>query len=137
MNIKKDLLYKQSHEWLKVEDNEAYIGISEYAQNSMGDIVFVDLPDEDDEFKAKEDFAVVESVKAASDLYMPVDGKILEVNEEVMDDPALINSSPYDSWLVKIEIQDKSQLDTLLSGEDYEKYLNEEMDDIGYESKED
>lgn len=126
MEIKKGLLYTKDHEWLKVEGEKAYIGITDFAQHSLGDIVFVDLPQEGDEFKKEEAFAVVESVKAASDVYMPVDSSIVEVNEEIMDDPALLNEDPYNNWLVLLEVLDKDQLEELLSPEDYEKLLSEE-----------
>src|SRR5690606_33558427 len=98
-----------------------------YAQDQLGDIVYVELPEVDDEFEKEEAFSAVESVKAASDVYMPVDGKILEINEALLDEPALLNEDPYENWIVKIEILDKSQLDELMTSEEYEKYLEEEV----------
>lgn len=125
MKVLKDLFYTEDHEWLKVEGEEAYIGLADFAQDSLGDIVYVELPEVDDEFDQEEAFSAVESVKAAADVYMPIDGTILEVNEDLMDDPALINEDPYENWIVKIEISDKSQLDDLMNADDYEKFLEE------------
>lgn len=127
MKVLKDLYYTKDHEWIKVEGNEGYIGLTDYAQDQLGDIVYVELPEVDDEFEKEEAFSAVESVKAASDVYMPVDGKILEVNEALLDEPALLNEDPYENWIVKIEITDKSQLDELMTSEEYEKYLEEEV----------
>ncbi|QQY79378.1 glycine cleavage system H protein [Keratinibaculum paraultunense] len=126
MKVVKDLYYTEDHEWVKVEGGEAYIGIADYAQDQLGDIVYVELPEIDDEFEQGEAFSAVESVKAAADVYMPIDGKIIEINEELLDDPALLNEDPYENWLVKIEIADKSQLDDLMTSEEYEKFLDEE-----------
>ena len=127
MKVLKDLYYTKDHEWIKVEGNEGYIGLTDYAQDQLGDIVYVELPEVDDEFEKEEAFSAVESVKAASDVYMPVDGKILEINEALLDEPALLNEDPYENWIVKIEILDKSQLDELMTSEEYEKYLEEEV----------
>lgn len=126
MKILKDLLYTNDHEWIKVEGDKAYIGITDFAQHNLGDIVYVELPDVDDEFSKEDSFAVIESVKAASDSYMPIDGTVLEVNEEVIDEPSLLNEDPYKNWLICIELKDQSQLDELLSPEDYEKLCDEE-----------
>ena len=123
MKVIKDLYYTEDHEWLKVDGEEAYIGLADFAQDQLGDIVYVELPEVDDEYEKEEGFSAVESVKAAADVYMPVDGKITEVNEELLDDPALIN----ENWIVKIEIADKSQLDDLMTSEEYEKFLDEEV----------
>jgi glycine cleavage system H protein len=127
MKVLEDLLYTEDHEWIKVEGDEALIGLADYAQDSLGDIVYVELPDEDEEFDKEETFAAVESVKAASDVYMPVSGRIVEVNEALMDDPSLLNQDSYENWIVKIEILDKSELDDLMTSEDYEKFLAEEV----------
>ncbi|NLN15303.1 MAG: glycine cleavage system protein GcvH [Tissierellia bacterium] len=127
MSVLKDLYYTKDHEWLRVEGDEAYIGITDFAQEQLGDIVYVELPEVDDEFDKDEAFSAVESVKAASDIYMPVDGVILEVNEELVDAPELLNTDPYENWIVKIEIRDKSQLDELLTSAEYEDYLAEEV----------
>ncbi len=126
MKVAKGLLYTNDHEWVKVEGNNAYVGVADYAQHNLGDIVYVELPEVDDEFEKEEAFSAVESVKAASDVYMPISGKIIEVNEELIDDPALLNSDPYENWMVKIEITDKAELDELMTSEDYEKFLAEE-----------
>jgi glycine cleavage system H protein len=125
MKVIKDLFYTEDHEWIKVEGNEAYVGLADFAQDSLGDIVYVELPEVDDEFEKEEGFSAVESVKAAADVYMPVDGVIVEINEELLDDPALLNQDPYENWIVKIEVKDKAQLDELMTAEDYEKFLEE------------
>ena len=125
MKVLKDLFYTEDHEWVKVEGDEAYIGLADFAQDSLGDIVYVELPEVDDEFEKEEGFAAVESVKAAADVYMPVDGVVVEINEDLLDDPALLNQDPYENWIVKIEMKDKAQLDDLMTAEDYEKFLEE------------
>lgn len=127
MKVLKDLYYSEDHEWIKVEGDEAYIGITDFAQNQLGDIVYVELPEIDDEIEKEEAFSAVESVKAASDVYMPVDGKVIEVNEELLDNPELINSDAFESWIIKIELTDKSQLDELMSSEEYEEFISEEV----------
>ena len=127
MKVAKDLFYTEDHEWVKVEGEEALIGIADYAQDALGDIVYVDIPEVDDEFDKEEAFSAVESVKAAADVYMPVGGKVIEVNEELLDDPSLLNQDPYENWIVKIEIADKSELDELMTSEEYEKFLDEEV----------
>jgi glycine cleavage system H protein len=126
MKVVKGLYYTEDHEWVKVDGEEAYVGIADFAQDSLGDIVYVELPDVDDEFDKEEAFSAVESVKAAADIYMPVDGKVIEINEELLDDPALLNQDPYENWMIKIEMTDKSQLDDLMTSEEYEKFLDEE-----------
>jgi len=126
MKVMKDLYYTKDHEWVKVEGDLAYVGITDYAQSSLGDIVYVELPEVDDEFEKEEAFGAVESVKAASDVFMPVGGKVVEVNEELIDDPALLNADPYENWMIKIEIADKAELDELMTSEEYEKFLAEE-----------
>ena len=109
------LKYAESHEWVKVEGGEATIGITDFAQNALGDVVYCEIPDEGDEFEAGEAFGSVESVKAASDVYLPVDGEILEGNEALGDSPALVNESAMEEgWFVKIKIADASQLDALM-----------------------
>lgn len=125
MKVEKDLLYSEDHEWVKVEGDFAYLGISDYAQDSLGDIVYVELPDVDDEIEKEDSFSAVESVKAASDIYSPVSGKIVEINEDLEDDPALLNADAYANWIVKVELSDKAELDELMSGEDYEKFIEE------------
>ncbi|MDX9916398.1 MAG: glycine cleavage system protein GcvH [Gudongella sp.] len=127
MKVVKGLLYTKDHEWIKVEGDEAFVGISDYAQHHLGDIVYVELPEVDDELEKGEAFAAVESVKAASDVYLPAGGKIVEVNEELVDDPALLNADAFENWMVKIELADKADLDDLMTSEDYEKFLAEEV----------
>ena len=113
--------YADSHEWVKVEGNIGFIGISDYAQHSLGDIVYVDLPAEGDEISKGEEFGAVESVKAASDLYSPVSGTIIEVNSALEGEPELINQDAYENWIIKVELADPSELDSLLDAADYEK----------------
>lgn len=127
MKVVQGLYYTNDHEWLKVDGDEAYVGLSDYAQDQLGDIVYVELPEIDDEFAKEEVFSAVESVKAAADVFMPVDGKVTAINEELLDDPALINQDPYEAWIVKVELTDKSQLDELMTDEEYEKFLDEEV----------
>ena len=126
MKVLKNLYYTRDHEWLKISGNEAYIGITDFAQEQLGDIVYVELPEADDEFEQEEDFSAIESVKAASDVYMPVDGIIIEINEELLDSPELLNVDAYENWIVKIEITDLDQLEGLLTSEEYEELIVEE-----------
>lgn len=115
------LLYSESHEWVKVDGNVAIIGVSDFAQSEMGDITYVDMPGIDDEFAAGEDFGALESVKASSELVTPVSGKIVARNEELEDTPELINEDPYKAWIIKIEMSDNSQLDSLMNAAAYAK----------------
>lgn len=115
------LYYSESHEWVKVEDGFAYIGITDYAQNSLGEIVFVELPEEEDQVEAGVDFAAVESVKAASDILSPLTGTIVAVNEELEDSPELLNEDAFENWIIKIELEDNSELNKLLNKEEYEE----------------
>lgn len=124
MNIPKELKYAKSHEWLKLEDGTALIGISDYAQQELGDIVFVNLPEAGDIVTAGESFAEVESVKAVSDIYSPVSGTVAEVNEALLDDPAKINESPYDAWFVKIK--DITETQELIDADEYESFIKEQ-----------
>lgn len=126
MKVLKELLYTRDHEWVKVEGEKAYIGITDYAQHAMGDIVFVELPEIDAEMNSEETFGVIESVKAASDMYMPVSGKVIEINESLGDDPALVNIDPYKNWMIVVELSDPSQLDILLKPEEYEELCSKE-----------
>lgn len=124
MNFPKELMYTKSHEWVKVEEDKALVGLTDYAQSELGDLVFVNLPEEGDEVSVGEVFLDVESVKAASDVYAPLSGVIEEINEELLDNPGLINKSPYEAWLVKIaEISDR---ENLLTAEEYEAVVNSE-----------
>ena len=116
------LFYSESHEYVKVEGNVGYIGISDYAQHALGNVVYVDMPDVDDEIEAGEEFGAVESVKAASDLNSPVTGTVEEVNEALEDHPELINKDAFGNWIMKVKLADKSELDSLLSADAYDKY---------------
>ena len=108
------LYYAESHEYVKVEGEFGYIGITDYAQNALGNIVYVDMPDTDDEVEAGEDFGAVESVKAASDLTSPVSGTVVEVNEALEDTPEIINQDAFANWIIKVELSDKTELDKLM-----------------------
>lgn len=121
-----ELKYSKEHEWVKLEGDRAYIGITDYAQDSLGDIVFVELPEEGEELEAGDVLGAVESVKAASDIYAPISGKVVEVNEELEDAPEMINEEPYEAWIAVLEISDPSELEDLLSAEEYEKLCEEE-----------
>lgn len=127
MNIPEDLLYTNDHEWIKVEEELVTIGITEYAQEQLGDVVYVELPDEGEEIEAQDAFGSVESVKAVSEIYSPVSGVVVEVNEMLEDSPEKVNSDPYgDGWMVQLEVEDTSSLDGLLSPSEYAEYLDEE-----------
>ncbi|WP_299262782.1 glycine cleavage system protein GcvH [uncultured Psychrosphaera sp.] len=127
-NIPSDLKYASSHEWVRNEgDGTVTVGISEHAQGLLGDMVFVDLPDVGDVFAAGDDCAVAESVKAASDIYAPVAGEIVEINEELEDSPEKVNSDPYgDGWLFRIKLEDAGELGDLLDAEGYESSIDED-----------
>jgi glycine cleavage system H protein len=119
--IVKGLYYTNTHEWVKVENGFAYIGITDYAQESLGEIVFVELPEEDDSVEAGIEFSAIESVKAASDILSPITGIVVVVNDDLEDSPELINEDPYENWIVKVEMEDASELNKLLSAEEYEE----------------
>lgn len=121
MKILKELRYSESHEWIKVEGNKAYIGITDYAQDHLGEVVYVELPEIDTTVEAGDQFIVIESVKAATDVFAPVSGTVVEVNEELEDNPGLVNESPYDAWLAVIEMNKPAESENLLSAADYEK----------------
>lgn len=126
MNLPAELKYTKEHEWVKVEGNIAYIGITDFAQSELGDIVFVELPEVGDDVEADEPFGSVESVKTVSELYAPVSGKVVEVNERLADEPELVNASPYgDAWMIAVELSDTAQLDTLLDADGYKKAIAE------------
>lgn len=117
--IVEGLLYSESHEWVKVDGNVAIIGVSDFAQSEMGDITYVDMPDVDDDIAAGDEFGALESVKTSSELISPVSGKVIACNDELEDKPELINEDAYRAWIVKIEMSDKAELDTLLSAGAY------------------
>ncbi|RLA07539.1 MAG: glycine cleavage system protein GcvH [Gammaproteobacteria bacterium] len=123
-----DLLYNKSHEWIQINDNdEATIGISHHAAELLGDIVFIELPSLDDEVKIEDDIAVIESVKTASDLYAPLSGKIIAVNQKLEDNPETINEDPYgEGWIMKIKINNKDEVDDLLKSAEYQASIEED-----------
>ncbi len=127
MEYPKELRYSEEHEWVRVEGNKVYIGITAFAQDELGDIVFVELPEVDDEIEVDEPFGSVESVKTVSELYAPVSGKVLEVNEDLEDNPEFVNESPYEkAWMIVVELSDESELGKLMSADDYQKMVSEE-----------
>ncbi len=117
--VMEELYYSESHEYVRVEGNTGFIGISDYAQHALGNVVYVDMPEVDDEVSAGEEFGAVESVKAASDLISPVTGVVVEVNEALEDQPELINVDPYANWIIKVELSDMSDLDNLMDAKAY------------------
>ncbi|MBN2286065.1 MAG: glycine cleavage system protein GcvH [Tissierellales bacterium] len=125
MKIVQGLFYTKSHEWIRVEDEEAFVGLTDYAQHELGDIVFVDMPEPGETFEAGDAFGAIESVKAASDIYIPVGGEILEGNSALEDSPELINEDPYENWIIKMKIGDEKDLDALMNASKYEAYLEE------------
>jgi len=127
MECPEDLKYTKSHEWVKVEGDTITVGLTDYAQESLGDIVHIELPEEGREVQKEETFGVVESVKAVSDLYSPVDGKILESNSTLMDSPETTNEDPYgEAWMVKIKVSDAKSLSELMDCAAYKKFVEEE-----------
>ena len=126
-NIPENLQYSKDHEWIRVEGETGTVGITDHAQNSLGDVVYVELPKPEESFTAHEVFGSVESVKAVSELYIPVSGVVLEVNEGLSDEPEKVNTDPYgDAWMIRIRINDKSELDSLLSAAEYEDFISAE-----------
>lgn len=124
--IENDLLYTNDDEWIRVDGDEATVGVSDYAQDSLSDIVYLELPDVGETFEEGEAFGVVESVKAAADLYMPVSGEIIEANEALMDEPEAVNEDPYGkAWMVRVKMSDKSELDDLMDADAYRAYCEE------------
>ncbi|EPZ50488.1 glycine cleavage system H protein [Bacteriovorax sp. BAL6_X] len=124
-NIPTDLKYTKEHEWAKIEGDILTVGITDFAQNSLGDIVFVELPEVGQEFSKDDTFGVVESIKSASDLYIPISGTITEINEELPDSPDNLNSEPYESWMIKVKMSNQDELSDLLSNEEYESLCQE------------
>ncbi len=119
------LYYSESHEYVKVEGDFGFIGITDYAQHELGNVVYVDMPEVDDEVTAGEEFGAVESVKAASDLMCPVSGTVVEVNEALEDEPGLINKDAFENWIIKVELSDKSELDNLMDAAAYKAMIGE------------
>lgn len=127
MNFPEELLYSKEHEWVKREGNQVRIGITDFAQDELGDIVFVELPEVGDEITVDEPFGSVESVKTVSELYAPVSGKVVEVNEELEDSSEFVNESPYEkAWMIVVELSDESELDNLLSAQAYKELTEED-----------
>ncbi|MBI2178170.1 MAG: glycine cleavage system protein GcvH [Candidatus Tectomicrobia bacterium] len=127
MEFPKQLKYSREHEWVKVEGNIAQVGITDYAQSELGDVVYVELPEVGTDVEANNTFGVVESVKAVSDLFAPVTGSITEVNPQLEEEPELVNSDPYeDGWMIKIEMNDPSELNDLLDADEYKTFVEEE-----------
>ena len=116
------LYYSESHEYVRVEGDYGFVGITDYAQNALGNVVYVDMPEVDDEVVAGEGFGAVESVKAASDLISPVSGTVVEINEALEDQPELVNQDAYENWIIKVELSDKSDLDKLMDAAAYETF---------------
>ena len=125
MELREELLYSKSHEWVKEEGDEVVIGLTDYAQSELGDLVFVNLPEEGDEVTVGEAFSDVESVKAVYDVYSPVSGTVSEINEELLDAPETINEAPYDAWFVKVK--DVTEKEELLSAEEYKAFVESEQ----------
>ncbi|MBR6806600.1 MAG: glycine cleavage system protein GcvH [Bacteroidaceae bacterium] len=119
------LFYAESHEYVKIEGEFGYVGITDYAQHELGNVVYVDMPDVDDEVEAGEDFGAVESVKAASDLISPVSGTVVEINEALNDSPELINEDPYANWIIKVQLSDASEKEKLMDAAAYKAFINE------------
>ena len=128
-NIPEDLKYSKDHEWVKVEGDVAIIGITDYAQDSLGDVVYVELPNVGENFNSHDAFGSVESVKAVSEIFTPVAGEIIESNEDLNDSPESVNDDPYgDAWLVKIKMDNSGEADALLSAEEYAEFLESEAE---------
>ncbi|MBQ5751874.1 MAG: glycine cleavage system protein GcvH [Bacteroidaceae bacterium] len=123
--ILEGLRYAESHEYVKVEGEYGYVGITDYAQHELGNVVYVDMPDVDDEVTAGEDFGAVESVKAASDLISPVSGVVVEVNEALADNPELVNADPYANWIIKVQLSDPSEVESLMDADAYKAAIGE------------
>lgn len=127
MKIIEGLYYSKEHEWIKVNDGDkAYVGITDFTKQALGDIVFIELPEVAAEFSSGDEFGVVKSVKAASDIYIPISGQIIEVNEALVNNPGAINDDAYKNWLAIVKMSDKSQISELLNAEDYENFCSKE-----------
>lgn len=126
VKVLSELLYSKDHEWARVDGDKAYIGVTDYAQNALGSIVFVDLPVVGDEFSSGDVFGAIESVKAASDVFCPISGTVTEVNEELMDNPEDINEDPYSAWLICVELSNKDELEDLMTPKEYKDICTKE-----------
>lgn len=128
-NTPDNLSYTKDHEWIRVSGDTAFVGITDFAQSSLGDIVYVELPKVGDSFEASDPFGSVESVKSVNELFIPVAGEILEINENLTDAPELVNNDPYrDGWMIKIKMTDTTEVDSLLSAAEYEDFIKEQGD---------
>lgn len=128
-NVPEDLHYSKDHEWVRVEGNDAVIGITDYAQNSLGDVVYVELPKVGDEFAANESFGSVESVKAVSEVFTPVSGSVVEVNETLNDEPEKVNQTPYTAgWMIRVRMANPGEVDSLLTAAEYEDFTKSETE---------
>jgi glycine cleavage system H protein len=129
MEFPEDLKYTKEHEWVLIEGGTATVGITDYAQDQLGDIVFVELPAVGDKVSKEDAFGVVESVKAVSDIYAPLSGKVIEVNDDLPDDPEMLNEDPYgDGWIIRIELTDPEEIEDLMTSAEYEQYVAEEKE---------
>lgn len=124
--VMEGLYYSESHEYVRVEGDFGFIGITDYAQHALGNIVYVDMPEVDDDVEAEEDFGAVESVKAASDLTSPVSGTVVEINETLEDTPELINQDAFANWIIKVHLSDKAELDNLMDAKAYEEFCEKQ-----------
>ncbi len=125
MNVPENLHYTEEHEWISVSDNIVTVGITDYAQGELGDVVYVELPEEGEEFAQMDTFGTIEAVKAVSDLFAPVSGKVVKINSALADSPEIINKDPYgDGWMIQIELEHKSELDQLLNAEQYKEKIS-------------
>ena len=122
VKVEKDLLYTESHEFVKIEGDFGYVGITDYAQEQLGNVVYVDMPEVGDDVSAGDEFGAVESVKAASDLISPISGTVVEINENLEEQPELINQDAFENWIIKVQLSDKSELEGLMDDETYMKY---------------
>ncbi|ERN52272.1 glycine cleavage system protein GcvH [Alkalihalophilus pseudofirmus] len=126
-NVPKELKYSEEHEWVKVEDDKVRIGITDFAQSELGDIVFVELPEVGDDIEANEPFGSVESVKTVSELYAPISGKVVEINEDLDDSPEFVNESPYEkAWMIVVEPKDSNEVDKLMNDSEYAEMISED-----------
>ena len=125
MSFPDNLMYTKDHEWLRIEGKQAYVGITYFAQSELGDIVFIDIDSEGEHLEKEEVFGSVEAVKTVSDLFMPINGEVLEFNEKLEDNPELINDDPYgEGWIIKVSISDSEELESLLSSNDYQNLVS-------------
>lgn len=129
MKIVEGLLYTKDHEWIRVEGNKAYIGITDYAQEAMGDIVYVELPELDEEFDQEDTLCAIESVKAANDVFLPISGRVVEINESLEEEPEAVNENPYENWIACVEMADESELKGLMNAGEYEAFVAEDEEE--------